>query len=168
MGWFDRRLRARYSRVSRLGTIGTVADVAPLRDVNRLLTRSGLDILKRTDSPGVRALIDVCMSGRSRPLNAGFIGFQMGPRINAAGRLSDASKGVEMLAASQYDIAYRIAVAVDEENQRRPEIQERMVDEAVASGGGAFARWGIAYWICPCKTRLASWSCWNRCIKVGG
>ncbi len=133
MGWFDQEIEEPDIRAFLgLAAIGTVADVAPLRDVNRLLTRSGLDILKRTDSPGVRALIDVCMSGRSRPLNAGFIGFQMGPRINAAGRLSDASKGVEMLAASQYDIAYRIAVAVDEENQRRREIQERMVDEAVA------------------------------------
>ena len=133
MGWFDQEIQEPDIRAFLgLAAIGTVADVAPLRDVNRLLTRSGLDVLKRTDSPGVRALIDVCMSGRSRPLNAGFIGFQMGPRINAAGRLSDASKGVEMLAAAQYDTAYRIAVAVDEENQRRREIQERMVDEAVA------------------------------------
>ena len=49
-----------------LAAIGTVADVAPLKDVNRLLTRSGLEVLKKTDDPGIRALIDVCQSGHSR------------------------------------------------------------------------------------------------------
>ena len=111
--------------------VGTIADLAPLKGVNRVLTKAGIQAMKQTRSVGLRALIDVSMAGRNRSLDAGFIGFQMGPRINAAGRLSNASQGVEMLTSDSYQDAYDIAVAVDEENVRRREIQETMVEQAM-------------------------------------
>jgi len=112
--------------------VGTIADLAPLKGVNRVLTKVGINMLQQTYSPGLRALVDVCMAGRTRSIDSGFVGFQVGPRINAAGRLSDASQGVRMLTAGDYHDAYQIAVAVDEENVRRKEIQENMIEEAMA------------------------------------
>jgi len=111
--------------------VGTIADLAPLKGVNRILTKAGIQGLRQTRSLGLKALIDVSMGSRTRALDAGFVGFQMGPRINAAGRLSSASQGVEMLTSESYQDAYEIAVAVDQENLLRREIQDQMIEEAM-------------------------------------
>jgi single-stranded-DNA-specific exonuclease len=114
-----------------IAAVGTIADLAPLQGVNRILTKVGLGVLAQTQWPGLQALRDVCMKGRARRVDAGFVGFQMGPRINAAGRLSSASRGVDMLVSDDYGSALKIAEQVDEENLRRREIQDEIFVEAM-------------------------------------
>src|SRR5690606_12645343 len=71
--------------------IGTVADLMPLVDENRLIVKWGLERIRQTTSPGLKALFDV--SGiDQQSCSAGHIGFSIGPRINASGRLEDASE----------------------------------------------------------------------------
>jgi single-stranded-DNA-specific exonuclease len=113
-----------------IAAIGTIADVVPLTGTNRVLTWNGLPRVVHSKSHGVRALCHVSGAG-NRPVSAGTVGFQIGPRINAAGRLSSATKGVEMLTAESYEAALAIAEEVDRENQARRAIERRILDEAV-------------------------------------
>src|SRR5690606_213841 len=73
--------------------IATVCDVVPLIDENRVFARAGLKALEGTKNPGLRALLDVCGLG-GRRLCADDVGFQVGPRINASGRLGSAQRAV--------------------------------------------------------------------------
>lgn len=114
-----------------LAAIGTVADVVPLTGTNRVLTWHGLRRVPQSPHPGVRALCRV--SGlEGKEVGAGQVGFQLGPRINAAGRLSSAAKGVEMLTSTSFEAAYTIAEQVDRENRERQAIEARILDEATA------------------------------------
>jgi single-stranded-DNA-specific exonuclease len=114
-----------------LVAIGTVADVVPLTGVNRVLTATGLKVIAQGGRPGVRALCAVAGADPAA-VRASTIGFQLGPRINAAGRLSHAAKGVELLLSQDYEEALEGARAVDEENRRRRSIEAAMLDEALA------------------------------------
>ena len=109
--------------------IGTVADVVPLRGINRILVATGLVRMTRSLHPGVRALIAV--GARGSRVDAGTIGYQMGPRLNAAGRLSHPYKGFELLATEDAELARSIAEDIDAENQRRREVQDAMEAEAL-------------------------------------
>ncbi|NUN13752.1 MAG: single-stranded-DNA-specific exonuclease RecJ [Myxococcales bacterium] len=113
-----------------LVAIGTVADVVPLTGINRIITYHGLRQIGMNGRAGVSALCQV--SGIGSKVSAGNVGFQLGPRINAAGRLSSATKGVEMLMAGQFEDALAIAQEVDVENRRRRSIEKAMVQQADA------------------------------------
>jgi single-stranded-DNA-specific exonuclease len=112
-----------------LVALATIADVAPLRGENRVLTRYGLRLLNETQNIGLRALMRA--SGMdARPLTAGRVGFILAPRLNAAGRLGHAIRGVELLLARDEHEANVIARELEELNRRRQGEDQRTVERA--------------------------------------
>jgi single-stranded-DNA-specific exonuclease len=113
-----------------LVALATVADVVPLEGENRVFVRHGLRGMAAEPSVGLRALMDVsgCL-GRSR-LNSGTLGFQLAPRINAAGRLERARAAVEMLTTGDAAVAAELARGLNDCNSRRQEIERSIVGQA--------------------------------------
>ena len=113
-----------------LVALGTVADVVHLVGANRLLVRAGLEVLAQTRRVGLRALKRVAGIPDGQPVSAGQVGFRLAPRINAAGRLDDAGRGVRLLQETDATRAQALAEELDRENQSRQEIERRILDEA--------------------------------------
>jgi single-stranded-DNA-specific exonuclease len=112
-----------------LVALGTIADMVPLTGVNRLFAWFGLEEMRKAERPGLRALMEV--SGvRPRRLGSQDVSFKLAPRINAAGRLEDASVGVHLLTASRMDEARRSAARLDAANADRRVIQAEVLAEA--------------------------------------
>lgn len=111
--------------------LGTVADVVPLVGENRILVREGLVRLAQTKKPGIAALIDVCRI-RGRELDPYAVSFILGPRLNAAGRVSSAEIAFNLLTASSRLEAEDLAEQLDIENKRRREIEGKILNEALA------------------------------------
>ncbi|HVX40179.1 MAG TPA: single-stranded-DNA-specific exonuclease RecJ [Gemmatimonadaceae bacterium] len=112
-----------------LVALATIADVAPLRGENRVLVRYGLKLLNDTQRPGLRAMIRA--SGlEGKPLTAGRVGFILAPRLNAAGRLGSALRGVELLMAPSDQAANPIARELEELNARRQELDRATLERA--------------------------------------
>ncbi|RMF78984.1 MAG: single-stranded-DNA-specific exonuclease RecJ, partial [Nitrospirae bacterium] len=110
--------------------LGTIGDMVPLVDVNRAWVRRGLALLNGRVRPGLRALASAAgLDGR--PLTAGQVAFQLAPRINALGRLGDPTAGVALLTAADAATAAPLAERCQQENQRRRQIEGRIVEEAV-------------------------------------
>jgi len=110
--------------------LGTVADVVPLRGENRVIVRHGLQVLASRSNPGISALLDV--SRARAPLKASDIGFKLGPRINAAGRMGSATLALELLLTDDVERAREIAEKLDTENNRRREVERVVAEEAKA------------------------------------
>lgn len=112
-----------------LVALGTVADIVPLLGVNRIFVRRGLEILGMRGNVGLRALADVArLDGKP---DAYHLGFLLGPRINAAGRLQDASLGVQLLAESEDWRAQDIARQLDKLNTERQELEQTILAQAI-------------------------------------
>lgn len=112
-----------------LVALATVADLVPLRDENRVITRYGLRAMAQTTKVGLRALLDVCgLQGRT--LDAGQLGFQVAPRINAVGRMGDANDALELLLTDDPAEARRLAAHLDRLNTERKEEDERTLEAA--------------------------------------
>ena len=112
-----------------LVALATVADVAPLRGENRVFVRYGLKMLAETRNTGLRALIRAAgLDGKA--LTAGRIGFILAPRLNAAGRLGHAIRGVELLLTEDEHQANAIARELEELNYKRQEIDRWTLDQA--------------------------------------
>jgi single-stranded-DNA-specific exonuclease len=114
-----------------LVALATVCDVVPLRGENRRLVREGLRALAATRRPGLRALMAVSRVDPGQ-LDASALGFRLGPRINAAGRLHRADAGVELLLCEDPERAAAIAGELDAANLERRAVEERMRWEAEA------------------------------------
>ena len=114
-----------------LVAIATVCDVVPLLDENRVFARFGLKALETTSHPGLRALLAKC-SLTGRRLTGDDVGFQIGPRINASGRLGSAKTAVELLLADDIEEARRLAAKLDELNVERKRIESDVLVEARA------------------------------------
>jgi single-stranded-DNA-specific exonuclease len=114
-----------------LVALGTIADVVPLVAANRILVRWGLEVLATSRRPGVRALKRVAGIAEGAEVSAGQVGFRLGPRINAAGRLDDAGRGVRLLLETDAGRAEALARELDQENQARQEIERTILDEAL-------------------------------------
>lgn len=117
-----------------LAALGTVADVMPLVGENRILVRHGLAQVQTTKKVGLQALMDVTKFDRNEPgaeLRAHHVGFQLGPRLNAAGRIDDASLALELLLESDHVRAKEIASKLDELNRQRRQEQDEMFQAAV-------------------------------------
>jgi single-stranded-DNA-specific exonuclease len=114
-----------------LVALGTVADMVPLQDENRVLTRYGLLEANRTAHPGLRALKEV--AGITTDLDAYHIGFLLGPRLNAAGRLGTALRALDLLLSREPDHVGGIAAELDAANRERQQVETGMVEEAVAA-----------------------------------
>jgi single-stranded-DNA-specific exonuclease len=118
-----------------LVALGTVADVVPHVGANRILVRAGLEVLAASRRPGVRALKRVAGIPEGVPVGAGQVGFRLAPRINAAGRLDDAGRGVRLLLSADPAEAEALAAELDRENQARQEIERRILAEAIEDAG---------------------------------
>src|SRR5581483_7685558 len=113
-----------------LVAVATVADVVPLLDENRALALAGLRRLGRTQKPGLRALME---AARVDPATAdeGAIGFQLAPRINAAGRLGKSKAGLHLLLTESRHEAALLAGELEDLNRERQAIEERILREAI-------------------------------------
>jgi len=130
----------------KIAAIGTIADVAPLIGENRTIARLGLTGLADPRNPGLRALIRrIGLLGK--PLRSVDIGFKIGPRINAAGRLASANTAIELFHTKDEDAAWIVCAELDRMNAERQEIEAGVRGEAekavakllsclVAEGGG--------------------------------
>ena len=129
-GWFGERPEPNLAVWLDLVALGTVADVVPLEYNNRILVQQGLRrIAAGRCRPGIRALLEA--AGRDLQLvSTSDLGFVVGPRINAAGRLEDISVGIECLLAETLEAARPLAARLDEYNRNRRSIEERMKDQA--------------------------------------
>ncbi|HEX5832989.1 MAG TPA: single-stranded-DNA-specific exonuclease RecJ [Pyrinomonadaceae bacterium] len=115
--------------------IGTVADVAKLVGENRTIVSIGLKDLARAANPGLKALIDVAGCGDGKGMTAYDLGFRLGPRINAAGRMDAARAVVELFDTRDSGEARRLAEHLDARNEERKTVQQQIIDLALAEAG---------------------------------
>jgi single-stranded-DNA-specific exonuclease len=111
-----------------LFTLGTIADMAPLIDENHVLTSHGLEALRTSVKPGVIALKSVV--GIDGKVDSSSVGFGMGPRLNAAGRLGQPDRGLHLLVSSDLNEAMEMAKSLEELNEERKETQKWCFEEA--------------------------------------
>lgn len=133
-GWFAQRGSSapKLAELLDLVALGIVADVVPLDANNRILVHQGLSRIRAGRCrPGIRALAEVANRDTAR-LCASDLGFALGPRLNAAGRLDDMSVGVELLLTDDLSQARMLAAELDALNQTRRKIEQGMEAEALA------------------------------------
>lgn len=132
-GWFNARGIAapNLAELLDLVALGTVADVVPLDANNRILTWQGLSRIRAGKCrPGIKALLEIANRDPQK-LAASDLGFALGPRLNAAGRLDDMSVGVALLLCDNIGEARVLANELDALNQTRKEIEQGMQAEAL-------------------------------------
>jgi single-stranded-DNA-specific exonuclease len=121
-----------------LVALGTVADVVPLTGLNRAFVKKGLIVLRNRQNEGLRALMDVArLDGPPSPYHLGFL---LGPRINAGGRIGDATLGTWLLVTDDPAEANRIALELDRLNRERQTVERATLEQAEAE---AFAALGL-------------------------
>ena len=129
--------------------LGTVADLAPLRGVNRILVAAGLRRLERGERPGMRALLKVSGVDPGESIRASHLGFRLGPRINAAGRIDESARAVKLLLSADEQSALQEAGDLDAFNRKRQEMErETMADvlRDAAAAGDFGTRRGLVLW----------------------
>jgi len=112
-----------------LVALGTVCDVVPLLDENRILVHYGLQVLTQSRRPGIKALLNVSKVSSVSPSTRD-IGFGLGPRMNAAGRLETARHSLDLLLSDNYQEATKLAEKLDEMNKERRKEQDSIFEEA--------------------------------------
>ncbi|MDH3746402.1 MAG: DHH family phosphoesterase, partial [Acidobacteriota bacterium] len=112
----------------RVSCLGTIADMVPLEGENRVIARVGLEALASTKAPGLTSLMDV--AGVRLPLDASDVGFRLGPRINAAGRMDSAHVALDLLLERDFTRAAEIAAQLDAWNAERRQAELKVVEEA--------------------------------------
>ncbi|TLS39277.1 single-stranded-DNA-specific exonuclease RecJ [Pseudalkalibacillus caeni] len=113
-----------------IAAMGTIADLVPLIDENRLIADEGIKSLGRSTKKGVKALLAQC-GIEDQEINADHIGFAIGPRLNAAGRLDSAVPAVQLLTTEDADEAKYIAEEIDTMNKERKQLVNEMTKEAI-------------------------------------
>jgi single-stranded-DNA-specific exonuclease RecJ len=113
-----------------LVALGTIADIVPLVGENRVLASLGLKQMANTTNTGLNALIKVAGIADGR-INAGQVAFGLAPRLNAAGRLADAKKGVRLLLEEDWETALVVAKEMDAQNRERQAVESRIFEQAV-------------------------------------
>ncbi len=113
-----------------LVALATVADVVPLTGLNRAYVRKGLAVMKSRENVGLRALFDA--AGLNQAPTTYHLGYILGPRINAGGRIGDAALGARLLTTHDEVEAQKIAVLLDKLNKERKAIETQMLEEAFA------------------------------------
>lgn len=113
-----------------LVAVGTIADMAPLTGVNRILVREGLKVLSQKNRPGFAALLEI--AGVEESVRSDQVAFRIGPRINAVGRLDEASLGVRLLRTRHEKEAREMAELLDDANISRKELEDDIVQAAIA------------------------------------
>ncbi|MGJ0238377.1 single-stranded-DNA-specific exonuclease RecJ [Novosphingobium fluoreni] len=129
-GWFQDRAEPDLFSLLDLVALGTVADVASLHGLNRAFVAQGLKVMARRDNIGMSALIDA--SRLSRAPTCSDLGFALGPRINAGGRVGESTLGVRLLTTRDPDEARDIATQLSRLNDERRAIEQVVQEEAEA------------------------------------
>ncbi len=114
-----------------LAAMGTICDLAPLRGENRVIVRHGLERLGRTKWTGLRALMDV--AAVVPPVTTAEVGFRLGPRLNAAGRLNTAEAALHLLLTEDAAEARRLAHELDACNRERQDLEQQVLEAALAA-----------------------------------
>ncbi len=118
-----------------LVSLGTIADVMPLFDENRQLVARGLSCMSRGSNKGISSLIDAAMfeknKSHDKKVTASTVGFLIAPRLNAAGRIGEVEKAVELLVADDYGVCAKISRELCDKNRERQQIENRIYTEAV-------------------------------------
>lgn len=113
-----------------LAALGTIADVMPLVDDNRIIAKFGLERLTESKKKGIIALKEISeIKGKVASYD---VGFKLGPRLNAAGRVDDAALALQLLLSEDDESAMRLALELDRHNFDRRAVQDQMIEEAVA------------------------------------
>lgn len=130
--WFSEKLpEPNMMQFLDLVALGTVADVVPLDRNNRCLVKHGVNLIRAGQCrAGISAILDVAGKNRAH-INAGDLGFVLGPRLNAAGRLDDMSLGIECLLTDNPHKAYQLAQQLDDLNKDRRSIEQSMQADAL-------------------------------------
>ena len=137
-GWFKNGVAPDIRHFLDIVTLGTIADMVPLKGVNRTLIKRGLSELGVSTRPGVVALKRVAGIADGE-VSAGQVGFRLGPRINAAGRVDYGIKVVELLTTDSNETAQRIAQELEEHNLERRAIEAQVQQHALGQAEAAFA-----------------------------
>src|SRR5881398_1185702 len=111
-----------------LVALGTVADIVPLRAENRVLVQRGAIEIGKTSRIGLRKLMQV--AGVRPPILPEHIGYRLGPRLNAAGRLSTAAKSLRLLLTQDESEAMLLAAELDRQNRERQDVEKQILDAA--------------------------------------
>ncbi len=114
-----------------LVVMATAADMVPLTGDNRILVKHGMEVLKNSRKPGVRALLENAGLG-AKDVSPGHLGFVLGPRINASGRMQNASIALELLTTQDVHVAARLARDLEQLNKERADLQNQIWDEVRA------------------------------------
>ena len=132
LGWYQNSKAPNIAELLDLVALGSVADVVPLDANNRILVHQGLERIRAGRArPGLKAILEVAKRDHSK-ITSTDLGFILGPRLNAAGRLDDMSLGIECLLTDDVNAAREMAVQLDEMNQDRKSIEQGMQREALA------------------------------------
>jgi single-stranded-DNA-specific exonuclease len=111
-----------------LVAVGTIADMVSLLGENRLLVKRGLNLLNQSKRPGLSELVKIC-KGNGKKLEAWNVGWQIGPRLNAASRLGHANNAFALLTAETEEEAARLADELNQRNQDRQKITEEIISQ---------------------------------------
>src|SRR5436305_3197748 len=130
-GWYRDRVEPDLLQWLDLVALGTVCDVVPLKGLNRALVAQGLKVLRCGANPGLRALAAV--GNVTSPLDAYHLGFVLGPRVNAGGRVGAADLGARLLASDDPREAADLAARLDTHNRERRAIEAETLEAAIAA-----------------------------------
>ncbi len=132
-GWWNaERSEPNLLALMDLAALGTVADVVPLIDENRLIVHHGLEVMNQSPRPAIAVLKQLKRVGR---INSRTLGFQFGPLLNAAGRMSEASTGVKLLLGRERDSILHLAKILERQNQDRRNKEAEMLAHALDEAG---------------------------------
>ena len=132
LGWYENTPQPNIGELLDLVALGSVADVVPLDANNRILVHQGLERIRAGRArPGIKAILEVAKRDATR-ITSTDLGFIVGPRLNAAGRLDDMSLGIECLLTADASKAQEMAAQLDGMNQDRKSIEQGMQREALA------------------------------------
>lgn len=133
LDWFEQNsiTEPRLESFLDLVALGTVADLVPMDRINRLLVTNGLKrIRSENGNPGIKSLFEIAGRNSAKAVSSD-LGFVVGPRINAAGRLDDISEGIRCLLADEASIARELALNLHHTNIERRQIQAEMTGDAI-------------------------------------
>jgi len=128
----DDRFRDLLVELTALVALATIADIVPLIGENRIMAKFGLERLSSTKLPGLQALVESAGLAGSK-LDSYHVGFVLGPRLNAAGRMGHADEALQLLmvSESQPEHAKKLAGYLDKQNKARQKLEERITKEAI-------------------------------------
>jgi single-stranded-DNA-specific exonuclease len=137
-GWFAGRAEPDLMGLLDIVALATICDVVPLTGLNRALVSQGLRVMARRARPGLAALLDV--AGTRVPPTAFTCGYALGPRINAGGRIGEASLGLRLLLAEDEAEATSLAAQLDAVNRERQTVEGAVLERAVEAASDQLAR----------------------------